>query len=483
MSDTALGPGWWRAADGKWHPPELRPPGTMPSAVESVEEVRSHAADPSAEQGGVIDGGVIDGGGPGMADAGPAVPATEAGGAAGGEVPPPDASMAQGAAEPDLPVEQVPPVAPASSMLLRPVPDRDPPPYVREVDLPPHLMRPIPPFSPGAARSEPAVGGDPVARTWTPTIVPMPVEEPQPESEGPGDDEDRLAVVTGEVVPVEGAFEAPGPVEAVPPAAVEADEQQFAWPDVVGEPVASPAYDVDVVPSPTGVEPVEAEPRGVVDPATDVEALDDLDDDGPVSLHSLVFQAPAPAPAPVVAEAPAAPVAPAPEPAPMVAEAPAPVAPAPEPAPVVAEAPAPAPAPAPVVAEAPAPAPAPVVAEAPAPALAPEPAPVVAEAPATSPAAPAPAPATREPERAPQTRNPGLSPVVAAKNAELFKGGPEFQDIFQLALKGSSLADEVKVQYDATSQRAAEIAAAGASGKSSPSAEDKSGRRWRKKGR
>ncbi len=422
MSDTALGPGWWRAADGKWHPPELRPPGTMPSAVESVEEVRGHAADPSAEEGGVIDGGVIDGGGPGMADAGPAVPATEAGGAAGGEVPPPDASMAQGAAEPDLPVEQVPPVAPASSMLLRPVPDRDPPPYVREVDLPPHLMRPIPPFSPGAARSEPAVGGDPVARTWTPTIVPMPVEEPQPESEGPGDDEDRLAVVTGEVVPVEGAFEAPGPVEAVPPAAVEADEQQFAWPDVVGEPVASPAYDVDVVPSPTGVEPVEAEPRGVVDPATDVEALDDLDDDGPVSLHSLVFQAPAPAPAPVVAEAPA-------------------------------------------------------------PALAPEPAPVVAEAPATSPAAPAPAPATREPERAPQTRNPGLSPVVAAKNAELFKGGPEFQDIFQLALKGSSLADEVKVQYDATSQRAAEIAAAGASGKSSPSAEDKSGRRWRKKGR
>jgi len=435
MSDTALGPGWWRAADGKWHPPELRPPGIMPGAVESVEEVQGHAADLSAEQDGAIDGG-----GPGRAGTDPAVLGTTAGGAAGGEVPPPDASMAQDAAEPDPPVEQVPLVAPASSMLLRPIPDRDPPPYVREVDLPPHLMRPIPPFSPGAARSEPAVGGDPVGRTWTPTIVPMPVEEPQPEPGGPGD-QDRPAVVTGEVVvPVEAAFEAPAPVQVVTPAAVEANEQQSVWPDVVGEPAASPAFDVDVgaVPSPAGVDPVEADPRGVVDPATDVDALDDLDDlddGGPVSLHSLVFQASAPAPetAPVVAEAPA----------------PAPVAPAPETAPVVAEAPAPEPAPA---------------------------APVVAEA-------PAPAPAAREPERAPQTRNPGLSPAVAAKNAELFKGGPEFQDIFQMALKGSSLADEVKVQYDATSQRAAEIAAAGASGKSSPSAEDKSGRRWRKKGR
>ena len=29
MSDTALGPQWWLAADGKWHPPELRPPSAL----------------------------------------------------------------------------------------------------------------------------------------------------------------------------------------------------------------------------------------------------------------------------------------------------------------------------------------------------------------------------------------------------------------------------------------------------------------------
>ncbi len=81
------------------------------------------------------------------------------------------------------------------------------------------------------------------------------------------------------------------------------------------------------------------------------------------------------------------------------------------------------------------------------------------------------------------TRNPGLSPAVAAKNAELFKGGPEFPDIFQLALKGSSLADEVKVQYDANSQRKADIAAGVTPAKNGQTSDDKSGKRWRKKGR
>ncbi len=41
---------------------------------------------------------------------------------------------------------------------------------------------------------------------------------------------------------------------------------------------------------------------------------------------------------------------------------------------------------------------------------------------------------------------------------ELVKGGPEFPDILQMALDGSSLADAVTVQYDAASPRSRDTA-------------------------
>lgn len=38
MSDTAQGPGWWLASDGKWYPPELwtGPPNTGPAGVSAT---------------------------------------------------------------------------------------------------------------------------------------------------------------------------------------------------------------------------------------------------------------------------------------------------------------------------------------------------------------------------------------------------------------------------------------------------------------
>ncbi len=30
MSDVSQGPGWWRASDGRWYPPEMHPPKVRP---------------------------------------------------------------------------------------------------------------------------------------------------------------------------------------------------------------------------------------------------------------------------------------------------------------------------------------------------------------------------------------------------------------------------------------------------------------------
>ncbi len=62
----------------------------------------------------------------------------------------------------------------------------------------------------------------------------------------------------------------------------------------------------------------------------------------------------------------------------------------------------------------------------------------------------------------------------AARQAPLVKGGPEFKDIFKMAMNGNSLADSVQVKYDAGSER-------GRVTSGSPPADDDSKRRRRRK--
>ena len=35
MSDTSQGPGWWRASDGRWYPPEQQPGDAPPAPTPS----------------------------------------------------------------------------------------------------------------------------------------------------------------------------------------------------------------------------------------------------------------------------------------------------------------------------------------------------------------------------------------------------------------------------------------------------------------
>ena len=81
---------------------------------------------------------------------------------------------------------------------------------------------------------------------------------------------------------------------------------------------------------------------------------------------------------------------------------------------------------------------------------------------------------------APRTTN--IPASIAAKNAEHFKGSREFPDLLGMALKGSSLADQVEVKYDASSTR--KPAAENAAAKDPPAGgSDKNGKRWKRKGR
>jgi len=78
------------------------------------------------------------------------------------------------------------------------------------------------------------------------------------------------------------------------------------------------------------------------------------------------------------------------------------------------------------------------------------------------------------------TPKPEATSARAKKNADLFKGGPEFPDIFKLAMEGTSIGSNVSVRYDAASPRAKE--AASSTPKSSiPAPDDKAGKRRRRR--
>jgi hypothetical protein len=57
MSDFSQGPGWWQASDGKWYPPESRPPSLPPQPTERLAEpitsptVPSPIGSPAAKTG------------------------------------------------------------------------------------------------------------------------------------------------------------------------------------------------------------------------------------------------------------------------------------------------------------------------------------------------------------------------------------------------------------------------------------------------
>lgn len=78
------------------------------------------------------------------------------------------------------------------------------------------------------------------------------------------------------------------------------------------------------------------------------------------------------------------------------------------------------------------------------------------------------------------TPKPETTSTRAKKNADLFKGGPEFPDIFKLAMEGTSIGSNVSVRYDAASPRAKE-AAVGTPKGSTPTADDKAGKRRRRR--
>jgi len=82
--------------------------------------------------------------------------------------------------------------------------------------------------------------------------------------------------------------------------------------------------------------------------------------------------------------------------------------------------------------------------------------------------------------QAPRTNN--IPASIAARNADHFKGTREFPDLLDMALKGSSLADQVEVQYDASSLR--RPASDSAAPKTPPTVNtDRNGKRWKRKGR
>jgi len=109
--------------------------------------------------------------------------------------------------------------------------------------------------------------------------------------------------------------------------------------------------------------------------------------------------------------------------------------------------------------------------------------PVGSEVPAGSevPTEPKPEPGSAvNPPAGTEAPRPEATSVRAKKNADLFKGGPEFPDIFKLAMEGTSIGSNVSVRYDAASPRSKEAASSTTKG-AIPGADDKAGKRRRRR--
>ena len=479
MSDTALGPQWWRAADGKWHPPELRPPSARTAVAAADQQATSEDgdADDRTAPSGALPDSLEPSGGPeaadssevtvgdlgSVADIDPVSSLTTSDGpfADAGTASETDLEDPAEGADP-APLDPLPPLRIASSMPIRPVePTYSWGPTVPDSELPPEIQRTIPPFKPRTAGAGTAVG--------VVHVTNVAAADPLPEA--------VVASESGEAYPDE-VPEEEGDLSSSLQALVFGD---------TGQVEVEVASEVEVIPGPEAVPPAAPPPaplRLVADPGT---ARIEPELTAPVpapASHSRVVE---PIPAESVSAA-SMPVAPAPAPA-------AAPAPAPAPAPAAAPAPVPSPVPAPAAAVAPTPTPAVVEPEA----LDPVPDTAVAHAPA--PAADRPGgdhsdpaeshPAAAKPVEevlagptvsgsAPRTTN--IPASIAAKNAEHFKGSREFPDLLGMALKGSSLADQVEVKYDAASMR--KPATGNAAAKEPPTGgSDKNGKRWKRKGR
>ncbi len=446
MSDTALGPQWWRAADGKWHPPELRPPSARaaadavanPAAGEAVPGSGSPTGDDSPDASGeAMDLAHGDAATPSVTDI--------AGGL--GAVPdgPTPTEVSRGGpddtrAEPSLTVvPESEPAAPtptfASSMPIRPVePTYAWGPVVPDSELPSELQRTLPPFQP---RTAPAA---PPERT-APVDPPAPTVDPPIPTMDASDTADTPATPTADATGVD-------------------------------------AYSGDYS---------RARADTTVDADLAATVVDGGDDEMAASLHSLVFAEPVQAdiapdsegtPAPLQAiDGPEA-IGIDTEPG-ISAAAPVSHSRVTEPIPAEFATAAATPAPPAAVVTAPAPSPESVAATA---LLAPG---------AMRPETPAHDRAETRPVEevlagptvsgsAPRTTN--IPASIAAKNAEHFKGSREFPDLLGMALKGSSLADQVEVKYDATSSRNAPTG--NAADKEQPTGgSEKNGKRWKRKGR
>jgi hypothetical protein len=439
MSDTALGPHWWRAADGKWHPPELRPPGAG-SGVDSTEEGEDRLDEseerPIDSATGVIDGEVTEDVVAAEALV-PLVPTEE----------PPDVIVPQ----PPAVVEAPRPLA--SSMLIRPEPPRiTPEPHVWEVDQPSHRMRVIPPFYMREAEEDEVDSAASAAIPQGSTGEPDPVATVEPE----------FPFEPEPVALVETVFDAE--FAAVPEDVTFADEATTA-PDFTDDDAPPPSLHSLVFQA----EPETSSTRSV---GTGDAEFDD--DAPPPSLHSLVFQAEPETSGQPVPAAPLVDPSPQVEPESVFVTAPEPVVESVvEPVTVVAASA--------VVEVAPEPV-APVMEPTVVPTSAPKRTRRTAAAAKADdvPEAPAPSPnGTLAAER--DSHGPGPSATQAAKNAELFKGGPEFPDIFKMAMKGSSLADKLEVKYDAGSARQSDTTSGGKA--ASEATDDKGRGRRKRKGR
>jgi len=494
MSDTALGPQWWRAADGKWHPPELRPPSarTAPDAVADPaaggaasdfplptrDDASGNANDVPRDNGVMppVTGAVVEL---------EAVPD----GTAPPEPAPTDTTEAH--ESPSLaavPVSEPTPAAAtfASSMPIRHVePTYAWDPAVSDADPPVELQRSIPPFIPRAA----------------PTHSSPAEPEPVTVSDAPVTVSDAPVVPTPAAAPV-GAEPAANLATAPTAKATDPDAQS-----------TSQTWD--------GTEPLL-----IADAGDHVGPALEEDDERSLSIQSLVFgdQAPtelgpatgeAPAAVPPIADPmtavliaePSAPVVPTtshsrvtePIPAEPIPAEPVPVETVPaefvaaEASPAVPAGPIPAEFAAAAAPAAPAAPAATVVVDEPTPTPSPEPLPTTvlhAPAPAEGGAPSHGRVESRPVEKvlagptvsgsAPRTTN--IPASIAAKNAEHFKGSREFPDLLGMALKGSSLADQVEVKYDATSSRKAPTAN-GTDKEPSAGGSEKNGKRWKRKGR
>ena len=502
MSDVALGAGWWVAADGKWHPPELRPPGVQPEIVASEPDATAPDSDQLHDGTGEIASATTD------------APASGTAGTATGAVHHVDdhAAGTDGAASAVAPTAESEPAHPVQSAAATPIAPVRLVDTVRPVRVPPGpppLPPEVSPFPPPPRLDEFLASkgtADPVADVDADISEPVGTARAEPVSP------DVTAAGTDGGTPVDGVVEGDGVLDFL---------ADFAPAEPSG--FESPITDVDdasgvAVPGPTGgtgVEhPVVAEAEAVVGAGQADDLFDDEDDS--LSIHSLLFggeadgagpeldgagadvlDAPVPFEAepdtiaqggpqlspgmvaavpepmaetvvvaetvvePVLAAAPVADVAPEP-----LAEAVPVVEVEPEPEPVAAAAPV---TPA-VQAE-----PEPVAADAAAPqqvAAATEPEPADEDEAETDGSETVAASATARPARAGSAARPARP--GAARQAPLVKGGPEFKDIFKMAMNGNSLADSVQVKYDAGSER-------GRVTSGSPPADDDSKRRRRKR--